>query len=561
MYKMTKVEAEDPREPSLVSTIPAASTSELEHKQDSKDMCYQIVVIKEEVAHDWCHGLDQQKPEPNLIKHDREEMWLSQEEEQLTVKSEDEEKPQVSELCQIKTEDGSETEDSMNNSAEQMKTEPHEEDCGGPEPDRNPFHSSLESTMETDKKDFQVLVIKEEVTHECASGLDQQDSELHSIKHEREDMWISQEEEQLTVKSEDEEKPQISELLQIRTENNRDTEDSISNSAEQMKTEPHEEDCEGSQPNRNPVHSSQESTMVTDNKGKRSKLGSKRGKLIDCTVCRQRFPRPSYIKSHKSVHSGEKPFVCSACIKGCSLKQSPKRHMGVHSEGKEFICSVCSETFSNQGTLNRHIRVHTRKKRLICKVCSKVFSKKGNLKTHMRAHTGEKPFVCNVCRKGFSQQCNLNSHMRVHTGEKPFVCNVCSKGFSQQFSLKSHMRVHTGEKPFICSVCSKIFALKRTLNRHMRVHTGEKTFFCNVCSKGFSRQGNLNSHMHVHTGEKPFICNVCSKSFSLQCNLKRHMRVHTGEKPFICNVCSKGFSQPGSLNRHMRVHTENVVNL
>ncbi|XP_035998103.1 myoneurin-like isoform X2 [Fundulus heteroclitus] len=309
MYKMTKVEAEEPREPSLVSTIPAASTSELEHKQDSKDMCYQIVVIKEEVAHDWSHGLDQQKPEPYLIKQDREEMWLSHEEEQLTVKSEDEEKPQVSPLCQIKTEDDSETEDSMNNSAEQMKTEPHEENCGGPEPDRNPFHSSQESTMETDKKDFQVLVIKEEVTHECASGLDQQDSELHSIKQEREDMWISQEEEQLTVKSEDEEKPQISERLQIRTENNRDTEDSISNSAEQMKTEPHEQDCEGSQPNRNPVHSSQESTMVTDNKGKRSKLGSKRGKLIDCTVCRQRFPRPSYIKSHKSVHSGEKPFM------------------------------------------------------------------------------------------------------------------------------------------------------------------------------------------------------------------------------------------------------------
>ncbi|KAK5622070.1 hypothetical protein CRENBAI_011026 [Crenichthys baileyi] len=121
MSEIMKVVEEVPRGLSLVPPIPAASTSELEQKQDSKDL---ILVIKEEVPNGWSSSLDLQDPVLQHVKEEEEELWISQEEEQLTVKSEDEEKPQLSELQQIKAEDNRETEAPTSSSADQKETEP-----------------------------------------------------------------------------------------------------------------------------------------------------------------------------------------------------------------------------------------------------------------------------------------------------------------------------------------------------------------------------------------------------------------------------------------------------
>ncbi|XP_031694985.1 zinc finger protein 84-like [Anarrhichthys ocellatus] len=100
----------------------------------------QLLVVKEEVPpeqQEWSSSLDQEDPEPPHIKEEQEELWTSQEGEQLQgleeadikftftpVKSEDdEEEAQSSQLHQRQT--------------EQMETEGDGEDCGGPEPDRN----------------------------------------------------------------------------------------------------------------------------------------------------------------------------------------------------------------------------------------------------------------------------------------------------------------------------------------------------------------------------------------------------------------------------------------
>ncbi|XP_044028059.1 uncharacterized protein LOC122864562 isoform X4 [Siniperca chuatsi] len=102
----------------------------------------QLSLRKEEVPpeqQDWSPSLDQD-PEPPHIKEEQEELWTSQEGEQLRgleeaditkfpfapvpVKSEeDEEKPQSSQLHQSQT--------------EQMETGADGEDCGGPGPARN----------------------------------------------------------------------------------------------------------------------------------------------------------------------------------------------------------------------------------------------------------------------------------------------------------------------------------------------------------------------------------------------------------------------------------------
>ncbi|XP_078019972.1 uncharacterized protein LOC117245839 isoform X2 [Epinephelus lanceolatus] len=664
----------------------------------------QLSVVKEEVPpeqQEWSSSVDQEDPAPPHIKWEQEELWISQEGEQLqgleddditkftstlvTVKSEDdEEKPQSSQLHQRHT--------------EQMETEAEGEDCGGAEPARNSdpdthlqpeadvsddwkesrepqsahkrkresscsSSSSASSSSSTSresspekkngkhkkrhhkkgkdkkvkkrkekfpKRDVQQLsVVKEEVPpeqQEWSSSVDQEDPAPPHIKEEQEELWISQEGEQLQgleddditkftftpvpVKSDDdEEKPQSSQLHQRHTE--------------QMETEAEGEDCGGAEPARNSdpdTHLQPETDDKTEESSEpetddsddwketrepQSGLNFLKNdqvsvsdlivgeKPFSCSECGKRFGHRVHLTIHMRSHTGEKPFSCSECGKRYSRRGHLKIHMRSHTGEKPFSCSECGKRFGYSGVLRDHMRSHTGEKPFSCSVCGKRCSRREHLKVHMRCHTGEKPFSCSECGKTFGQSGGLKIHMRSHTGEKPFSCSDCGKRFGQKLHLYKHMRAHTGEftstpvpvksdddeekpqsglyslkndhvpvnnlivggKLFSCSECGKRFQQKGHLTAHMRSHTGEKPFGCSECGKRFGRSGSLRDHMRSHTGEKPFSCSVCGKRFSRREHLKIHMRSHTGEKPFSCTECGKTFGQSGGLKIHMRSHT------
>ncbi|KAK5623147.1 hypothetical protein CRENBAI_018913 [Crenichthys baileyi] len=109
MSETMKVETDEPGGLSLEPSVPG------------------MLVIKEEIFQDWNSSLDQQHPEPPYIKEE-EELCMSREVEQLTVKIEDEKKPQLSELHQIETEDYSESKGLIISSTEQMEKELDVED-------------------------------------------------------------------------------------------------------------------------------------------------------------------------------------------------------------------------------------------------------------------------------------------------------------------------------------------------------------------------------------------------------------------------------------------------
>ncbi|XP_033181329.1 oocyte zinc finger protein XlCOF6.1-like [Mastacembelus armatus] len=311
------------------------------------------------------------------------------------------------------------------------------------------------------------------------------------IKKEQEEIWTSQEGEQLQgleeadisqipltpvhVKSEDDdEKPQSSQLHQSQTKENRDcvggedcgVPEPIKNSDSHRLSEPGTDDR---------TQDSSE-TDVTDE---------------DWTEMRETQSDLNSVK--------------------------PKVH---HSD--KFICSECGKTFGHKTNLKRHMKCHTGEKPFSCSFCTKRFTRREHLIAHMRCHSGEKPFSCSVCNTRFSHGWSLDKHMRVHTGEKPFCCSLCSKRFRQRSDLVAHFRIHTGEKPFSCSVCDTSFTQRHTLVQHMRTHTGLKPFPCSICGKRFSRKGHMTRHMAAHTGEKPFSCLVCDKTFTWQSQFKRH---------------------------------------
>ncbi|XP_049891292.1 zinc finger protein 135-like isoform X1 [Epinephelus moara] len=302
----------------------------------------------------------------------------------------------------------------------------------------------------------QPFVVKEEASpeqQEWSSSLDQEDPEPPHIKEEQEELWSSQEGEQLqgleeadvkftvtsvSVKSEeeDEEIPQSSQFYNRQTE--------------QMETEADGEDCGGPEPARN----SDSDTHLQPDTIERT-LHSE----PETDDSRDWEDTQESQSDSNLLQNNEVPVSDMDCNTG---KTSLRDHAGKNC----FTCSVCKANFSLSNSLVKHMRIHTEEKPFCCTVCSKRFAQRQHLRRHLTFHSGVKPFSCSVCSKKFTLKQNMKRHLVVHTGEKPFSCSICSKGFALKGDLRRHLTVHTGEKPFSCSVCNKRYTRPCFVKRH-----------------------------------------------------------------------------------------------
>lgn len=116
--------------------------------------------------------------------------------------------------------------------------------------------------------------------------------------------------------------------------------------------------------------------------------------------------------------------------------------------GRLLGCNQCGKQFSHLHQLKTHRRVHTGERPYSCPLCGKRFSQSSHIKRHMTVHTGERPFGCTLCGKRFSQSCTLKVHQRIHTNVRPFSCTQCGKSFSVLSNLvrhqSTHMKTHLG---------------------------------------------------------------------------------------------------------------------
>ncbi|KAH9248327.1 hypothetical protein BASA81_014001 [Batrachochytrium salamandrivorans] len=191
---------------------------------------------------------------------------------------------------------------------------------------------------------------------------------------------------------------------------------------------------------------------------------------------------------------------------------------------KFFECPDCGKRFPQAGGLRSHRTVHTKEKPYECLKCGKVFAHAYDLKCHDRIHTGERPFGCDICGRRFSQSTNLNSHRKLHVPGATLVCNVCGLPFATSEEIIQHRRIHDapGTKPFIppriatvatiapnavmheCKVCGKLLKHATGLKYHLAMHENRPellAFNCELCSlTSFSKVGLFKHIQTVHLG-------------------------------------------------------------
>lgn len=100
----------------------------------------------------------------------------------------------------------------------------------------------------------------------------------------------------------------------------------------------------------------------TSTRGQRRYTAKNQGKrLHECHFCPYTSCRLFNLVMHKRIHTGEKPFKCSACPSAFTQPSNLKRHMqSKHTDKKPFACRLCSSAFRYKLQLEKHVeRQHT----------------------------------------------------------------------------------------------------------------------------------------------------------------------------------------------------------
>ena len=130
------------------------------------------------------------------------------------------------------------------------------------------------------------------------------------------------------------------------------------------------------------------------------------------------------IKAHELRDHGNLEYAnisCDFCGKTFFSTYQLKRHQkDTHENERSFVCDVCPKSFKQKPHLISHKSIHSGEKKFLCKTegCDKAFTKEWTLVQHERIHTGVKPYQCKQCAVSFAQKNSLNVHNNTHHKNK-----------------------------------------------------------------------------------------------------------------------------------------------
>lgn len=263
--------------------------------------------------------------------------------------------------------------------------------------------------------------------------------------------------------------------------------------------------------------------------------------------CYAKYKKQFELDYHKRCHfkdpNTSDKFVCPECGFRTKYCKFLKAHLWVkHKIGHGMHrCPICGTATYSKYKLQNHITVHSQEKPCVCTECGKCFKTNRALTEHSfcmhRPEEKQKrnvPQVCDVCGKTLANLKSFQKHKReMHVPKRFFHCRYCDYKAVRSHYITLHERsAHTKEKPFACSYCDFRTSDKSTLRRHEHRHTGEKPYLCIYCGYSCIQSSTFKQHIRSkHPGCKldhscPY-CSFCSVNSE---SLKHHLSTHKEER-------------------------------
>ncbi|XP_046385134.1 uncharacterized protein LOC124155397 isoform X2 [Ischnura elegans] len=162
-----------------------------------------------------------------------------------------------------------------------------------------------------------------------------------------------------------------------------------------------------------------------------------------CELCGKKFITVSRLNHHLECHNRDKIYPCEKCGKTFTTKFYVTQHVRtVHLKQTKYkySCEVCGRKCGTPYALKSHRMIHSGERPFKCSVCDKAFRTKNFLEQHVNSHTKEKSYKCDVCDAVLSTVTSLARHKERHKGEMKYKCDNCGKQYTQSHNLKNHMK-------------------------------------------------------------------------------------------------------------------------
>lgn len=217
-----------------------------------------------------------------------------------------------------------------------------------------------------------------------------------------------------------------------------------------------------------------------------------------------------------------------------------------------FCCDLCEYSSQKVSSVKSHRMIHTGEKPFQCDLCSKSFRQKEHLKNHRMTHTKEKLFFCNECKYSCAVRSKMDQHNLIHKGIKPYVCTKCDYRCRTPFVMKNHI-AKCGNAKTKCNMCNKTFTKAGALAIHKLKHSNDSKFSCNICAYTTKQYVRFKLHLSKeHPKDTIYVCRLCNFTCLKKLEFKIHRATHDdGRKWYKCDSCPYSSNDKISLKNHI----------